>query len=335
MRKAKLVAVVIMMLWLIVAGVLLRSYQAFLTQPLTMGAGGAVLLLEHGASYQVLVQQLSYRGWSGRAWQWRVLAWLDDNAGRLKAGEYQLQPSLTPPELLAKLAGGEVIQYSLTIVEGWSFFELRHTVMEHPVLQQTLSSAGSDAIMTAIGQGGTRAEGWFLPETYHFPRGASDLEFYARAHQAMRAALAHAWQGRELGLPIESPYEALTLASIIEKETGLASERISIGGVFVRRLRARMRLQTDPTVIYGLGAAFDGNLRRRDLRADTPYNTYTRFGLPPTPISLPGRAALEAALHPGQGNALYFVARGDGSHQFSATLEQHNRAVDRYQRGVR
>jgi UPF0755 protein len=178
-------------------------------------------------------------------------------------------------------------------------------------------------------------EGWFLPETYHFPRGTSDLEFYARAHQAMRMALDAAWQVKDLGLPLAQPYDALVLASIIEKETGLASERKRIGGVFVRRLLARMRLQTDPTVIYGLGASFDGNLRRRDLRTDSPYNTYTRAGLPPTPISLPGRAALEAVLHPAPGGALYFVARGDGSHQFSETLEQHNQAVDRYQRGIK
>jgi UPF0755 protein len=334
MFRPKIVIIATLSLALIVAGALLRSYQVFLIRPIAIDAGGATLLLERGTSYRGLVQQLNDRGFSDGGWQWRFLGWLDDNARALKAGEYRLQSSLTPPRLLAKLASGEVIQYSLTIVEGWTFSELRHTVMENPVLQQTLAAAEPGMIMRAIGQDEVQAEGWFLPETYHFPRGTSDLEFYARAHQAMRTALDDAWQAKALGLPFEHPYEALILASIIEKETGLAIERDLIGGVFVRRLQTGMRLQTDPSVIYGLGAAFDGNLRRRDLRTDTPYNTYTRSGLPPTPISLPGRAALEAALHPGQGSALYFVARGDGSHQFSESLEQHERAVDRYQRGI-
>ena len=334
MLKSRIVALSTVSLALIVAAALLSSYLAFLDRPLAIGSKGAILWLEHGTSYAGLVQQINDRGFSESNWQWRVLGWLNDDASALKAGEYQLQDGLTPPEFLRTMASGDVIQYSFTIVEGWTFAELRQTVMEHPVLQQTLVAATPEMIMSAIGQSGVFPEGWFLPETYHFPRGTSDQEFYARAHQAMRTALERAWQDRDLGLPIKQPYEALILASIIEKETGLASERVRIGGVFTRRLQSGMRLQTDPTVIYGLGAAFDGNLRRRDLRVDTPYNTYTRSGLPPTPISLPGRAALEAALHPGQDNALYFVARGDGSHQFSESLEQHNRAVDRYQRGI-
>jgi UPF0755 protein len=319
----------------LLAGVLFYgSYQSFLATPLAIETPGATFMLEHGTSYRRLVSRMQSLTWTDQGWQWRILGWRDANARALRAGEYRLETGLTPPQLLAKLASGDVIQHSLTVVEGWTFEQLRHAVMEHPVLTQTLSAADADSIMVAIGAPDLHAEGQFLPETYHFPRGTTDREFYARARNAMQRALDEVWQVKDLGLPLDDAYQVLILASIIEKETGLASERKQIGGVFVRRLQRGMRLQTDPTVIYGLGAGFDGDLRRADLRTDTPYNTYTRSGLPPTPISLPGRAALEAAVHPQAGETLYFVARGDGSHQFSESLEEHNRAVDRYQRGI-
>jgi UPF0755 protein len=216
-------------------------------------------------------------------------------------------------------------------VEGWTFRQLLSALRRHEAVRDTLDGLSDEAIMARLGYPGKHPEGRFLPETYQFPRGTSDLEFLRRAYDGMQRALAAAWQGRAEDLPLDSPHEALVLASIVEKETGLASERARIAGVFVRRLRRGMRLQTDPTVIYGLGEAFDGNLRRRDLAADTPYNTYTRAGLPPTPICLPGKAAIEAVMHPAHGTSLYFVARGDGSHQFSDTLEAHNRAVQKYQ----
>jgi UPF0755 protein len=201
------------------------------------------------------------------------------------------------------------------------------------VLQQTLGDAGESDIMTRIGHAGEHPEGRFLPDTYHFPSGMTDVAFLKRAYDAMAEELADAWEKRDAGLPLRTPYEALILASIVEKETGKAGERPLIAGVFVQRLRKGMRLQTDPTVIYGMGEAFDGNIRRRDLLADTPYNTYTRNGLPPTPIAMPGRDAIAAAMHPQEDGYLYFVSRGDGSHYFSRTLEVHEQAVKKFQLG--
>jgi UPF0755 protein len=253
-------------------------------------------------------------------------------AGKVRAGEYRIPAHSTPREVMARLVSGEVVLHALTIVEGWTFRQMRAAIEAHPAVNVTLSGASGDDVMERLGRPGASPEGWFLPETYRFARGTSDAELMAMAHRAMEAALAEAWSGKTESAPLESPYEALVLASIIEKETGLADERREISGVFARRLQRGMRLQTDPTVIYGLGEDFDGNLRRVHLRTDTPYNTYTRHGLPPTPIALPGRAALAAAVDPAQGKALYFVATGrpDGSHYFSETLEEHNRAVARY-----
>ena len=217
-------------------------------------------------------------------------------------------------------------------IEGWTFHEALIAIREHPAVSVTGEPDPGARIVRELGLEGDNAEGWLLPETYAFPRGTTDVELVRMAAEAMREQLREAWERRGDGLPIEDPYEALILASIIEKETGLASERPRIAGVFARRLERGMRLQTDPTVIYGLGSAFDGNLRRADLERDTPYNTYTRSGLPPTPIALPGRASLDAAVRPAAGDALYFVATGepDGSHYFSRTLEEHNQAVRRY-----
>jgi UPF0755 protein len=253
-------------------------------------------------------------------------------AGQVHAGEYRFPPRSTTREAMARLVSGEVVLHALTIVEGWTFRQLRAAIEAHPDIGAKLPEASDEELMTRLGKPGEAPEGWFLPETYRFARGTSELELLAMAHRAMVAALEEAWAGRADEIPLETPYEALILASIIEKETGLADERREIAGVFARRLERGMRLQTDPTVIYGLGPEFDGNLRRVDLRTDTPYNTYTRAGLPPTPISLPGRAALEAAVDPASGKALFFVATGrpDGSHYFSETLEEHNRAVARY-----
>lgn len=253
-------------------------------------------------------------------------------AGRVRAGEYRFPPGSTPREVMARLVRGEVLLHSLTIVEGWTFRQMRAAITAHPAISATLGDASGDEIMARLGREDTRPEGWFLPETYRFPRGTTDLELLRMAHAAMQQALDDAWADRHDELPFQTPYEALILASIIERETGLASERHEIAGVFVRRLQRGMRLQTDPTVIYGLGPDFEGRLRRVHLQTDTPYNTYTRSGLPPTPIALPGRASLAAAVQPLEGRSLYFVATGrpDGSHAFSETLEQHNRAVQRY-----
>jgi UPF0755 protein len=253
-------------------------------------------------------------------------------AGSVRAGEYRIPAGSTPREIMARLVSGEVVLHSLTIVEGWNFGQMRAAIARHPALRSTLEDVPADEIMTRLGREGEHPEGWFLPETYRFPRDTTDLEILRIAHEGMQRALDAAWAQRQENLPIKSPYEALILASIIEKETGVPDERREIAGVFTRRLERGMRLQTDPTVIYGLGPEFEGRLRRVHLQGDTPYNTYTRGGLPPTPIAMPGRASLLAAVQPKEGRTLYFVATGypDGSHRFSETLEEHNRAVQRY-----
>ena len=258
-------------------------------------------------------------------------------AGSIRAGEYRFPAGSTPREVMARMVHGDVLLHSLTLVEGWTFSQMRAAIAGHPATRATLDGVTGEEIMARLGREGAQPEGWFLPETYHFPRGTTDLELMRIAHQAMDRALEAAWVQRRENLPLQSPYEALILASIIEKETGLADERPEIAGVFVRRLERGMRLQTDPTVIYGLGTDFDGRLRRVHLDTDTPYNTYTRGGLPPTPIALPGKASLAAAVQPLDGRTLYFVATGrpDGSHYFSETLEQHNRAVQRYLATIR
>ena len=233
--------------------------------------------------------------------------------------------------LLSHMVAGNTKSFSVTFVEGMRFDDMLRILADTPHITSVLTGLDHQEIMRRVGQPEQHPEGQFFPATYDFGHGSEDITILRRAYQRMRRELADAWRERDPELPYETPDEALVMASIIEKETGLASERAEIAGVFVRRLRRGMKLQTDPTVIYGLGAAFDGNLRRADLRRDTPYNTYTRHGLPPTPIALPGADAIHAALHPAPGNSLFFVARGDGSHQFSATLAEHNRAVRRYQ----
>lgn len=253
-------------------------------------------------------------------------------AGRIRAGEYRFPAGSTPREVMARLVSGEVLLHALTIVEGWTFLQMRAAITGHPAIQVTLTDVSGEEIMARFGREGEHPEGWFLPETYRFARGTTDLELMRIAHRAMERALEAAWAERRENLPLKSPYEALILASIIEKETALAVERPEISGVFVRRLERGMRLQTDPSVMYGLGAESGGRLRRVHLDTDSPYNTYTRGGLPPTPIALPGRASLTAAVQPLDGRTLYFVATGqpDGSHRFSETLEEHNRAVQQY-----
>jgi len=251
---------------------------------------------------------------------------------QIKTGRYEIPAGASPNDILAQLAEGRVVLEALTVVEGWTFADMRRVVESHPRIKVTLRGKEISEVMTAIGHAGEHPEGRFFPDTYRFAAGTSDRELYVLSYRKMSEALDAAWKGRAENLPLSDSYAALTLASIVEKETGLASERPHIAGVFITRLRRNMRLQTDPTVIYGLGSGFDGNIRERDLRTDTPYNTYTRNGLPPTPIALPSREALEAVAHPLETGDIFFVATGagDGSHVFSATLEAHNAAVARY-----
>jgi len=252
-------------------------------------------------------------------------------ANKIKTGEYLFEAGIKPEQLLDQITKGTTIQYSATIVEGLNFREVLAMLDQNQNLTHTLTGLSFDKIMEKLGKPGEHPEGRFLPDTYHFPRGTSDVDFLNRAYDAMDKLIASEWENRQPGLPLKTPYEAIILASIVEKETAITSERGAIAGVFVRRLQKNMRLQTDPTVIYGLGEKFDGNIHRSDLLRDTPYNTYRHRGLPPTPIAMPSIEAIHAALNPEPGDELYFVARGDGSHEFSATLEQHNKAVIKYQ----
>ena len=263
-----------------------------------------------------------------------LLARLTGDAGRIKAGSYELKPNTSPRRLLSQLVRGEFAQEAVTIIEGWSFKQMRQAISSHTRLKHDTVKLTDAELMAKISTEYKDPEGLFFPDTYLFAKGSSEIEIYRRAHQAMLAHLNEAWEKRNKELPYKTPYEALIMASIVEKETGQKSERTMIAGVFVNRLRTGMLLQTDPTVIYGMGDAFVGKIAKKDLLTDTPYNTYTRSGLPPTPISLPGLQSLQAALAPAETPALYFVSRGDGTSQFSSNLPDHNRAVNRYQRGI-
>lgn len=303
-----------------------ERYKTFLATPLNISDDSQVFLLEKGTVGAEIVDDLAALGLTHSGWEWRLLMRLEPNVYR--AGEYVLHAGITPAALLQKLSSGEVMQYRVTLVEGWTFRQFADALTENPVLHHEYDLADPASWAAAcIELGIEHPEGWFLPETYQFTRGDDDRNILYRAHQAMQQVLEEAWNARDDDLPIASPYELLILASIIEKETSLDEERDQVAGVFVRRLNKGMRLQTDPTVIYGLGESFDGDIRRRDLQADTAYNTYTRHGLPPTPIAMPGRGSLMAAARPAPGDALFFVANGNGGHTFSATFEAHQKAV--------
>lgn len=266
------------------------------------------------------------------------LSWLARIGGRantIKAGSYEVHAGITPWQLVLKLSDGDVSQAEVLLVEGWTFRQVRNTLERHAELEPDTAGLSDAEILALIGASETQAEGLFFPDTYLFDKRSPVSGVLRRAYHAMQARLDQAWAERDPDSPLQSPYQALILASIVEKETGRAEDRALVASVFANRLRIGMPLQTDPTVIYGLGERFDGNLRRSDLRTDTPFNTYTRRGLPPSPIAMPGKAALMAAVRPAQTKALYFVARGDGSSAFSATLDEHNRAVNQYQRTPR
>jgi UPF0755 protein len=317
------VAFVLLLLAVASATGVWRQYQNFLQQPLDIEAAGFILDVQPGASIRSVVAGLEKQGATRLDWRWRLLGRLHD--ATIKTGEYELPAGISPPQLLGLLASGKVVNYRFTIVEGWSVKQLLAALHKDPVLRHTLATL--EDLGRVEGFSSANQEGWFMPETYNFVRGDSDLQLLKRANKAMHKSLQETWAGRATGLPYETPYELLIMASIIEKETSLGIERPDIAGVFVRRLLKHWRLETDPTVIYGMGDAYQGNIRRRDIQQDTPYNTYTRHGLPPTPIALPGLACLQAAAHPRAGEAMFFVADGQGGHTFSSTLEAHNKAV--------
>ena len=305
----------------------------WLHSPVDLAAASVDLSVEPGSSPREVAQQVQQSGVDINP---TLLYWwfrLSGQARQIKAGSYELDRSTTPISLLSKLVRGEESLRSVTLVEGWNFRQVREALKKADQLAPSSADLSDEALMERIGRPGIPAEGRFFPDTYTYAKGSTDLALLERAARTMDKKLEAAWAQRPPQSILKTPQELLTLASIVEKETGRASDRPQIAAVFLNRLRIGMRLQTDPTVIYGLGTQFDGNLRKADLLNDTPWNTYTRAGLPPTPIAMPGRGALLATLQPANSNALYFVARGDGSSQFSATLAEHNRAVNKYQRG--
>ncbi|RGE45485.1 endolytic transglycosylase MltG [Comamonas testosteroni] len=318
---------------LLLAAVAAGGAWWWLHQPLPLAKPNLELEIEPGTTPRGVAQNVVKAGVQTDA---RLLyAWfrLSGKDRSIKAGNYELSTGLTPYELLQKLARGEESLRALTIVEGWNWRQVRAALAREEFLKHDSAGLSDEAVMTALDRAGVHPEGRFFPDTYTYAKGSSDMAVLRRAMHAMDRRLADAWEMRAANTPLKSADEALILASIVEKETGKAVDRAQIAGVFSNRLRIGMLLQTDPSVIYGLGAKFDGNLRKRDLQTDTPWNTYTRGGLPITPIAMPGKAALMAAVQPEQTKALYFVARGDGTSHFSATLDEHNRAVNRYQRG--
>jgi UPF0755 protein len=313
-------------------------YAGFADAPLSGIAAGDTVAVERGDSFRRVLGRLREAGVrDGHDLEWQALARQLGADARVQVGEYALEPGMTPRTLLQRMRDGRVVSYRFTIVEGWNMRELRAAMARATPLVQTIGGLDDAALMDRLGRSGVHPEGRFLPETYVYTRGDSDLDILRRANEGLEQALQAAWEARAPDLPLENAEQALVLASIIEKETGIAEERARIGGVFVRRLRQGMRLQTDPTVIYGMGSRYDGNIRRADLLADTPYNTYTRDGLPPTPIAMAGVEAIRAATRPADGDELYFVAVGDGSgrHVFSRTLAEHNAAVREYVRRYR
>lgn len=308
------------------------DYQRFAGTPLAVSPQTPSVDVAKGSSLRDVVGQLREQHVTeSRPLYWRVLAEQLRVAGRLHAGEYALTAGMTPRELLLNMAAGKVLQRNFTIVDGWNFRDLRQALAKADRLKQDGAGLDDAALMAKIGAPGEMPEGRFLPETYAYVKGDSDLDILRRAHAAMAKMLDTLWARRDKDVPLATPYDALILASIVEKETGRADERARIAGVFVRRLQEHMLLQTDPTVIYGMGESYTGNIHKSDLTTDTPYNTYTRAGLPPTPIAMAGKPAIEAALHPAPGSELYFVARGDGTHVFSSTLDEHNRNVACFQ----
>ncbi|MBI5451512.1 MAG: endolytic transglycosylase MltG [Gammaproteobacteria bacterium] len=314
------------------SGWILLDYRSFLATPLLEPPQPAVMFqVRPGSSLNGFAHDLARQGLIEHP---RFLVWharLSGDAQHLKAGEYRIEPGMTPRQLLQQVIAGNIVQYPLAIIEGWTLQQVLAELHSKDWINKTLVGLSPAEIGRRLGIKVSHPEGLLQPDTYYLTRGTTDLDVLQRAYRAQQQYLEATWTERAPDLPYRTAYEALIMASIVEKETGVAEERPEIAGVFIRRLQKKMLLQTDPTVIYGLGKGFDGNLRRRDLQADTPYNTYTRSGLPPTPIAIPSKDAIVAALHPAPGNSLYFVARGDGTHQFSATLQAHLQAVRKYQ----
>ncbi len=314
----------------IVVTMLSIYFKDYANKPLSSSGKEVQLVIEPGMHFRQITQQLVERGLVAETLPWKIFGRLSGASNSIKAGEYTLRANLSPVQLLNKLIKGETIQFGLTVIEGWTFKQLWEEVQKHEKIKQT--AATQDELLERL-ELNQHPEGWFYPDTYHFPAGTTNVEFFQRAHDYMEKVLEEEWSNRPKDTPLQSAEEALTLASIIEKETSVEDERNLVAAVFVTRLKRDMRLQTDPTVIYGMGDTYTGNIRRKDLQADTPYNTYVHKGLPPTPIALPSRASIAAALHPADTEVLFFVSKGDGTHYFSKTYDEHRDAVIKYQLG--
>ena len=308
-----------------------QDFQSALHTPAVVG-NPVVIEINKGDSFNQITDKLLAQNVELKPFWFKVIAVSENEVNKLKTGEYELVPGLTLPQILALFVQGKTRQYAITFPEGWNFKEVMQEVDNNPNLEHTLHNVDFEVLMTQLGVGKTHTEGMFFPDTYFFEKHTSDVALLKRAYDKMQLVLEQEWQHKTETVPLKTPYEALILASIVEKETGVVAERPQIAGVFIRRLQSGMLLQTDPTVIYGMGENYQGNISHKDLKTATPYNTYVNKGLPPTPIAMPGRDAIYAALHPDNSNNLYFVARGDGTHEFSATLKDHNLAVDSFQR---
>lgn len=318
---------------LILVGIIVWDFQRFLDRPVNVQQN-QYFSVSAGSSFGHVSNKLVAEDifpWPHHAEYFSIFARLNQRTAELRTGEYEVRPGMNPRNLLDLLTSGKGIQHSVTIIEGWTFAQMMAEIAENQALRHTLKNHRPEEVMRAIGHEGEHPEGRFFPDTYLFPRGMTDVEFLKRAYNTMADLLEAEWKGRAADISVKDPYEALILASIVEKETAVSSERFQVAGVFDRRLKKGMLLQTDPTVIYGMGDKYKGDIRFKDLREKTPYNTYVISGLPPTPICLPGKKALNAALHPADGDALYFVSKGDGSHVFSSNLKDHNAAVRKYQ----
>lgn len=318
----------------IIGGLVLGMWLTYYAvTPLNLQPNSQEIIIQPKSGLRSIANQLVEQGVIAEPWGFILLAKLLSKEQFLQAGSYTLNKNINPYQLLLSLNHGKATQGSVTFIEGRTFSQMRDKLAKNDAVKQTITDLSDAEVMQKMGAKYKVSEGLFFPDTYYFDRNTSDIILLQRSCDAMQRKLAKAWDYRVTNLPYKNSYQALIMASIIEKETGKSAERPMIAGVFINRLRIGMRLQTDPTVIYGMGAQYDGNIRKKDLIKDTPYNTYTRDGLPPSPIAMPGLASIEAALHPAGTKALYFVSKGDGSHAFSNNLEEHNRAVNRYQLG--
>ena len=314
---------------------LIAALVYYAVSPLKLQPNSQEIIIQPNSSLRSIANQLVQQGVLYEPWRFIILAKLLHKEQYLQPGSYTLNKNINPYHLLLSLNHGKTTQGSVTFIEGRTFAQMRGKLSGNDAVKYTVGTMSEAEILSLMGSTYRTAEGLFFPDTYYFDRGTTDIVLLKRSYEAMQTKLEKAWAGRDANLPYKNSYQALIMASIIEKETGKASERPMIAGVFINRLRIGMRLQTDPSVIYGIGVRYDGNIRKKDLLTDTPYNTYTRDGLPPTPIAMPGLASIEAALHPADTKALYFVGKGDGSHAFSNNLNEHNRAVVKYQLGSR